>query len=106
MQNKITQRVARCAALASLLGISATLAFAAPQNRFSGGFRNHRTAPPVITSGPSSSTVTAGQTASFAVTASGTAPFTYQWNKNGTAISGATSSTYTTPVTSTSDNGE
>lgn len=34
----------------------------------------------------------------------GAAPFSYQWQKNGNAISGATSSTYTTPPTTTSDN--
>jgi len=34
------------------------------------------------------------------VAATGTAPLTYQWKKNGTAISGATSSSYT----NTSDN--
>jgi hypothetical protein len=30
---------------------------------------------------------------------------TYQWSKNGTAVSGGTSSTYTTPATATSDGG-
>ena len=60
---------------------------------------------PTVSTQPSSQTVTAGQTASFAVTASGTAPFTYQWRKNGSNISGATSSTYTTPVTSSADHG-
>jgi hypothetical protein len=49
--------------------------------------------------------VTAGQTATFAVAATGTAPLSYQWQKNGTAISGATSSSYTTPATTSSDNG-
>ena len=60
---------------------------------------------PSITSQPSSQTVTAGQTASFSVTASGTAPLTYQWRKNGTNITGATSSSYTTPATTTTDSG-
>ena len=60
---------------------------------------------PTVSTQPSDQTVTAGQTASFAVTASGTAPFTYQWRKNGSNISGATSSSYTTPVTSSADNG-
>src|SRR5207302_6522465 len=50
-------------------------------------------------------TITAGQTATFSVTATGTAPLSYQWQKNGAAISGATSSTYTTPATTASDNG-
>ncbi|PYT96339.1 MAG: hypothetical protein DMG36_00620, partial [Acidobacteria bacterium] len=49
--------------------------------------------------------MTAGRTATFAVAASGTSPLTYQWRKNGTAISGATSSSYTTPATTSSDNG-
>ncbi len=49
--------------------------------------------------------MTAGQTATFSVTATGTAPLSYQWQKNGTAISGATSSSYTTPAETTSDNG-
>src|SRR5256886_15995267 len=33
--------------------------------------------------------ISAGQTATFSVTASGTPPLSYQWKKNGTAISGA-----------------
>lgn len=60
---------------------------------------------PAITSQPASQTITAGQTATFSVTASGTAPLNYQWQKNGVSISGATSSSYTTPAETTSDNG-
>ncbi len=60
---------------------------------------------PTITTQPGSQTVTAGQTATFAVVAAGTAPLSYQWQKNGAAISGATSSNYTTPATTTSDSG-
>ena len=60
---------------------------------------------PSITTQPVSQAVTAGQTATFNVAATGTAPLSYQWRKNGVAISGATSSTYTTPVTANSDNG-
>jgi hypothetical protein len=59
---------------------------------------------PSITSQPASATVTAGQTAMFSVAATGTAPLTYQWKKNGAAISGATSASYTTPATIASDN--
>jgi len=44
---------------------------------------------------PASQTVTAGQPATFSVTATGTAPFTYRWQKNNADISGAMSSTYT-----------
>jgi len=60
---------------------------------------------PSITTQPASQTVSTGQTATFSVVAAGTAPFNYQWNKNGTAVSGATSSSYTTSPTTTSDNG-
>ncbi len=60
---------------------------------------------PSITTQPLSQTMTAGQTASFAVTATGTAPLSYQWRKNGTPISGATSASYTTPAETTADNG-
>ncbi len=61
---------------------------------------------PYITTQPANQTVTAGQTASFSVVASGTAPLNYQWQKNGADITGATSSSYMTPVTTTSDSGE
>jgi Abnormal spindle-like microcephaly-assoc'd, ASPM-SPD-2-Hydin/Immunoglobulin domain/Immunoglobulin I-set domain len=60
---------------------------------------------PSITTQPLSKSVTAGQTATFTVTATGTATLNYQWKKNGGAISGATSASYTTPATSISDNG-
>ena len=60
---------------------------------------------PAITSQPVSQTVNAGQTATFSVAATGTAPLTYQWSKNGAAVSGATAATYTTPATSNTDNG-
>jgi Immunoglobulin domain len=67
------------------------------------------TAPPTnapqITAQPASQTVSDGQTATFSVVATGTAPLTYQWRKNGAAISGATGASYTTPVTATSDTG-
>jgi hypothetical protein len=60
---------------------------------------------PTITTQPANQTVTAGQTATFAVVATGTAPMSYQWQKNGMAISGAISASYTTPATTSTDNG-
>ncbi|PYT77503.1 MAG: hypothetical protein DMG40_23165, partial [Acidobacteria bacterium] len=66
---------------------------------------NAAAAAPSITTQPVNQTVTAGQTATFTVVATGTAPLSYQWQKNGTAISGATSSSYTTPATTSADNG-
>ena len=61
--------------------------------------------PPVITAGPASTTVNAGQTAVFSVTATGTAPLTYQWRRNGTSIAGATAASYTTAAATAADNG-
>jgi glucose/arabinose dehydrogenase len=59
---------------------------------------------PSISSQPSNVTVAAGQSAGFSVTASGTAPLTYQWQRNGVNISGANSPTYTL-TTAGADNG-
>ena len=60
---------------------------------------------PSITQQPANQTLTAGQTATFAVVASGSATLTYQWQKGAARITGATSASFTTPVTSVSDNG-
>ncbi|MCX8520274.1 MAG: DUF1566 domain-containing protein [Rhodoferax sp.] len=61
---------------------------------------------PAFTVQPASQTVYASQTASFSVSATGTAPLTYQWKKNGIPIDGApNSSSYTTPATSNADIG-
>ncbi|MGB9461893.1 MAG: immunoglobulin domain-containing protein, partial [Candidatus Acidiferrum sp.] len=60
---------------------------------------------PTITTQPANQTVTVGQTATFSVTATGTAPLTYQWQKNSGNIAGATSATYTTPATASTDTG-
>ena len=62
-------------------------------------------AAPILTTQPQSQSVTAGLTATFSVVASGTAPFTYQWSKNGAAIAGATAASYTTPATVAGDSG-
>ena len=60
---------------------------------------------PVITDQPDSLTVSVGSPASFSVTASGAATLTYQWQRNGTNISGATSSTYTLGAAQLADDG-
>jgi len=62
-------------------------------------------AAPSISTQPAGLTVTAGSSASFSVTASGGGTLTYQWAKGGTAISGATGSTYSIAATTTSDAG-
>src|SRR6266849_3395520 len=59
---------------------------------------------PHITTPPAHQTVTAGQTATFSVVATGTAPLSYQWRKNSSNIGGATVASYTTPATTTADN--
>jgi acid phosphatase len=61
--------------------------------------------PPSIAAEPANQTVKIGQTTSFTVAATGTAPLSYQWQKNGAALSGATSPSYTTSPTMSSDNG-
>jgi len=74
-----------------------------------GGSATPDTAPnstvPSITTQPTSKTVTAGQTATFTIVATGSAPLTYQWRKNDAAIAGASSPSYTTPATQLTDNG-
>jgi len=52
-------------------------------------------APPVIIASPSNQSVTLGSNVTFTVAATGTAPFEYQWRRNGAPISGATSQSYT-----------
>ncbi len=58
---------------------------------------------PTISSQPSAQTVTAGQTATFTVGASGTAPLTYQWFLNSAAV-GTNSNTFSITQTPASDN--
>jgi hypothetical protein len=56
---------------------------------------NLATTSPGITTPPQDQTVTQGQNASFTVLASGSTPLAYQWNFNGSAISGSTSALLT-----------
>ncbi len=67
-------------------------------------------APPIVapTIGvqPTAQSVAVGQSAVFAVTATGAAPLTYQWQKNASSIANATLASYTTPTTTLADNGE
>lgn len=91
-----------------LLGISITQAGCANITTAASG-KSTRSGPsansaPSITSQPMSQTITVGQMATFSVSASGSGVLGYQWKKNGTAIAGATSSSYTTPAETTSDN--
>jgi Immunoglobulin I-set domain len=58
----------------------------------------------VISQQPTNVTVTAGQTATFTVQATGTAPLTYEWFMNGAAV-GTNSNTYTITSTISGQNG-
>ncbi len=54
---------------------------------------------PSITTQPVSQTIAIGTSATFKVVASGSSPLSYQWSLDGTPIDGATSASYTTPLT-------
>ena len=61
--------------------------------------------PPAITLQPLNQTAAAGQTATFVIAATGTAPLMYQWLRDEANIVGATGSSYTTPPLTSADNG-
>jgi hypothetical protein len=61
--------------------------------------------PPSIAQQPASVSVRANDAVSFAVTASGTAPFSYQWQFRGANIVGANGPTYTIPQVQNGDAG-
>jgi hypothetical protein len=60
---------------------------------------------PSISSHPSNRSVLVGGTATFSVSASGTAPLSYQWQKNNNDIQDAIGNSYTTPAATLADNG-
>ena len=60
---------------------------------------------PQITQQPSDQTVQVGQPATFTVTATGSQPLSYQWQRNGVNIPGATASSYTLTSTTAADDG-
>jgi glucose/arabinose dehydrogenase len=60
---------------------------------------------PVVTAHPVNRTVPIGGTARFTVAAIGVAPLTYQWQRNGVTIAGATTASYITPSVLLTDSG-
>ena len=60
---------------------------------------------PAITVQPADQTVVAGSNATFMVTATGTSPLSYQWQFNGTNLTGATSSVTTISGANTTNAG-
>jgi hypothetical protein len=113
LAGQIRTRAAKWVIVSFMLGFLVSPALAAPQrsthNKHSSSYVTSSSSTtataPSVTTQPASCTVTAGQTATFMVASTGTAPLAYQWRKNNTAIIGATSSTYTTPATTVSDTG-
>ena len=61
--------------------------------------------PPSIIQQPASQTVLVGSNATFTVLATGTAPLSYQWCKNGSNIGGATNTSLILAGVTTSDSG-
>ena len=59
---------------------------------------------PQITQHPASQTISVGQPVTFTVSASGTAPLSYQWQRDHVNIAGATSASYTIAAVSAADN--
>jgi hypothetical protein len=88
------------AAILCVAGLAGCAGLTSPAGSGNG---NHSVAPSIMAQ-PANQAVIAGQPATFSVTASGTAPLSYQWSKNTSNISGATSASYTTPATTTADN--
>lgn len=61
--------------------------------------------PPSIGTHPQSQTVASGQPVTFNVSASGSAPLQYQWQRNNADIANANSDSYTIPSVTAADNG-
>ena len=61
--------------------------------------------PPAIEAGPVGRTLRAGDSVLLSVAVTGTAPFTYQWSKNGNALAGATADTFAIPAAQSGDAG-
>jgi len=100
MLNRSAAQIARAAVvfacLAGLLGCSgATIVQSNTMKPMAPGFSAQ----------PASQSVTVGQAATFSVSVTGTAPFTYQWQKNNANLSNATSASYSTPPAVSGDNG-
>ena len=101
-QKKQTQALNQPKRFAPTLGLA--FVFIALSSAGCGG-GNSETASPVIAAQPANITVTELQAASFSVTASGSAPLSYQWLRNGAPVVGATSATLTIASALAADHG-
>ncbi len=70
-----------------------------------GRVQNTASTPPTITDHPDSQLKAVGQSVTFSMSASGTPPLSYQWQRNGVNITGATASSYTIASVTLADNG-
>jgi hypothetical protein len=86
----------------SVASATATLTVNAVASNSTGGTASQ---PPTIVTGPVSQTVAPGGTAIFTVGATGTAPLSYQWRKDGASISGASSASLRLAGVQTADAG-
>ena len=86
-------------ALAGFIAIVLTACGGSSSGGDSGGAIDPPLTVPTISAPAENQSVVKGETVTFKVLATGNA-LTYQWKKNGTDISGATSSNYTTPAMS------
>lgn len=71
-----------------------------------GGTATTPSTAPTITLQPAPQSTPLGQSATFSVVASGTAPLSFQWRKGGSPITGAIQASYVTPPVQASDSGE
>lgn len=62
-------------------------------------------APPTIAAQPQAQMVAFGESVTFSVAVGGTAPFSFQWEKDGVAIAGATGSSYIIELASSAEAG-
>jgi hypothetical protein len=106
LSTRVNQSASPRGVLGFLLGVLALALGSLGLSGCNGGLQGYKPEPPIITQ-PASVTVTLGQTATFSVTATSPGPgaITYQWYENGVAISGATSSSYTTPPSTAGESG-
>jgi len=88
-------------ALGAALSVAAGLVLAG----CTGGGGDGGLAAPVIAMQPADTSVASGQTASFSVVATASPAPSYQWQRNGADIAGATSASYVTPAVALADGG-
>ena len=96
--------VGRLAILSLVAAMAATAGCGGGSSSSSSGSSSTVSAP-TITVQPVSQSVSAGASVTLSVTATGDGTLSYQWYKDSTAISGATSSSYTISSVASSDGG-